>query len=386
MLNMNPDVKSNTAKVVCNCSVLIFAYSAAGQHANISAAACRGFSLASRCCSRYISASMGVAPPLPHRARFRLLLPLVAMALLSAPLAFAESPAPSVHWGAIAFPDQDRTLDLVGLTVNRFTEFDGDGRRYNNITETAGFNFVSLSWTEKISRFPGWNLNLTGGGGPTADGFTRFLQNDVIHRFRGLTPVPVDQKREAIDFMVSGSLNRWMNWFGDRQQGFAGFGVGVGTLYYEPWLNIGVRRLALSDLGKTLWGSSRGLETISDWVRFSVMGRYSRVFQSAAFKQMATVNYLGQAAISFADFRDDIAHPPRWELEIAFTVDSGLFVDYMGKSLEERFVSVALHMPYVTFETWNDLINQKDYGPTFGARFILDLREIYYALKGKPIS
>lgn len=68
------------------------------------------------------------------------------------------------------------------------------------------------------------------------------------------------------------------------------------------------------------------------------------------------------------------------------TVDSGLFVDYAGKGLEERFVSVALHMPYVTFETWNDLINQKDYGPTFGARFILDLREIYYGLKGKPIS
>ncbi len=310
---------------------------------------------------------------------------LLLVSLFLSP-ARAESPAPSVHWGAIAFPDPERTLDLVAVTVNRFTEFDGDGRRYNNINETAGFNFASLSWTEKLTHLPGWNLNLTAGGGPTADGFTRFLQNDVIHRFRGLTPVPVDQKRETVDVMLSGSMNRWMNWFGDRIQGFAGFGVAGGTLYYEPWANVGVRRLALSDLGKSLWGSSRGLDTVSDFVRVSAMARYGRIFRSGAFDDLATVNYLGQASISIADYREERARPPRWELEVAFTVDSGLFVDYAGKGLEERFVSVALRMPFVTFETWNDLINQKDYGPTFGARVILDLREIYHALNERPRS
>ncbi len=319
----------------------------------------------------------------PRRQRIIATRLLAALLCCATSVAFAETPAPSIHWGAIGYPDQDRTLDLVAMTVNRFTEFDGDGRRYNNIGETAGFNFASLSWTEKLTKWPGWNLNLTAGGGPTADGFTRFLQNDVIHRFRGLTPVPVDQKRETIDVMVSGSLNRWMNWFGDRQQGFAGFGVAGGTLYYEPWVNVGVRRLALSDFGKSLWGSSNGLQTMSDFVRFSAMGRYSRVFKSGSFPELATANYLGQASITIADYRDEIAHPPRWEFEIAFTVDSGLFVDYVGKGLEERFVSIAIRMPYVTFETWNDLINQKDYGPTFGARVTLDLREIYYSLKEK---
>jgi hypothetical protein len=31
----------------------------------------------------------------------------------------------------------------------------------------------------------------------------------------------------------------------------------------------------------------------------------------------------------------------------------------------------------VAFETWNDLINQKDYGPTFGARLTVDLLYAY---------
>jgi len=103
---------------------------------------------------------------------------------------WAESPAPSVHWGATAYPDRDRTL-TTGLTVNQFTEFDGAGQRYNDIRETAGFNFASLSWTERLERFRRWNTNLTVGAGPTQDGFSRFLQNDVVHKVRGLTPVPV---------------------------------------------------------------------------------------------------------------------------------------------------------------------------------------------------
>jgi len=62
---------------------------------------------------------------------------------------------------------------------------------------------------------------------------------------------------------------------------------------------------------------------------------------------------------------------------LAVTFDSGLFVDHRGDSLEERFVSLALRYSAFTFETWNDLINQKDYGPTFGARLTLDLLYAY---------
>lgn len=109
----------------------------------------------------------------------------------------AESPAQSVHWGSIAFPDHDQTLTLGMTVVDRFTEFDGEGKRYNNIRETMGFNFFTVSWTRPLARFPGWNFNFTAGGGPTRNGPSRFLQTDVVHKFRDLTPVPVGAKREV---------------------------------------------------------------------------------------------------------------------------------------------------------------------------------------------
>jgi len=52
-------------------------------------------------------------------------------------------------------------------------------------------------------------------------------------------------------------------------------------------------------------------------------------------------------------------------------------VDTIKASLGERFISVAFRYAAATFETWNDLINQKDYGPTFGARLTFDLLYLY---------
>lgn len=65
------------------------------------------------------------------------------------PAAWAETVAPSAHWGAIDFPDRDPTL-IAGLTVNQFTEFNQSGARFNSIRQTAGFNFASVSWTDCI--------------------------------------------------------------------------------------------------------------------------------------------------------------------------------------------------------------------------------------------
>lgn len=68
---------------------------------------------------------------------------------------WAETTAQSSHWGALVFPDHDRTVAL-GFTTDRFTEFDGTGNRYNDIRQTSGFNFWSLSWTERLEHFKGW--------------------------------------------------------------------------------------------------------------------------------------------------------------------------------------------------------------------------------------
>ena len=46
-------------------------------------------------------------------------------------------------------------------------------------------------------------------------------------------------------------------------------------------------------------------------------------------------------------------------------------------------LSAAFRYSSVTFETWNDLVNQKDYGPTFGARLTVDLLDIYHAWRNR---
>jgi len=118
--------------------------------------------------------------------------------------------------------------------VDRFTEFDGEGRRYNDIQQTMGFNFITVSWTKPLTRLPGWNFNVTAGAGPTRDGLSRFLQNDVEYKFRGLTEVPVGQKREANDFMLSSTLTRWFSLFGSSDVFFAAGGtIPVPALRYS---------------------------------------------------------------------------------------------------------------------------------------------------------
>lgn len=115
---------------------------------------------------------------------------------------------------------------------------------------------------------------------------------------------------------------------------------------------------------------------MSDYIRFSALARYGRPFGGAAFHEVADHSYIGQASVGIGNYRRKDCDTP-WEIEVAITVDSGLFLDHRGDSLEERFVTAALRYSAVTFETWNDLINQKDYGPTFGARVTLDVLYLY---------
>ncbi len=298
------------------------------------------------------------------RTSVYLALPVAALLGWTSP-GWAEATAESIHWGALAFPDHDRTLAL-GITTNRFTEFDAAGKRYNDIRQTAGFNFGSLSWTERLERFKGWNTNLTVGAGPTHDRVSRFLQNEVVHTFTGQTQVPVGTTREATDFMISGSLTKWVGLLGSDDVFFFGVGGATGSLYYEPYAQIGFRRLSLLEF----------VPLVSDYIRFSALARYGRPFSGAAFHEVAPQSYIGQVSVGIGNYRRKDSDTP-WEIAVGLTVDSGLFVDHRGDSLEERFVTVALRYSAVALETWNDFINQKDYGPTFGARLTLDVLYLY---------
>lgn len=318
---------------------------------------------------------------------FTAMIPFLMLLLMLGPLTAArgENVAPGAHWGAIDFPDKDRTLTM-GYTVNRFTEFNTSRERFNAVDETAGFNFATVSWTDRINALPGWSGNLTIGAGPTSEDPSHYLQNGFLHRTTGQTPIPVGRAREGGDVMAGGSLTRWSPLFSSQDTGFAGIGVAGGSLYQELYGRIGLRQLSLAELAAWLFPHSDHalLNGLSRFVRLSAMGRYSRLYGGSAYSGdvIADQSYLGQASVSFADYDVVEGNRPRWELEVALTYDSGLFASPNGRWITRRFGSVALHFPYGTFETWNDIVGSTDSGPTFGFSLMLNVLELYPKMSG----
>jgi hypothetical protein len=88
--------------------------------------------------------------------------------------AWSEAPAPTVHWGGTAFPDQYSTV-TTGLTLNRFTPIDGNGAKYDStVNNTLGFNLITLSWTQHWGgNWKDWSTNLTAGISPTKSIFSK---------------------------------------------------------------------------------------------------------------------------------------------------------------------------------------------------------------------
>lgn len=304
---------------------------------------------------------------------------LVVLWPLSFMAARAENVAPGAHWGAIDFPDRDRTV-MMGYTVNRFTEFNGSKDRFNAVNQTAGFNFATVSWTDRIKAVPGWSGNLTLGAGPTGETPSSDLQNRFIHRATGQSPVPVDHTRTGGDVMAGGSLTRWSRLFSPRDTGFAGIGIAGGSLYQELYGRIGMRHFSLAELATWLVPhlNQEFLTGVSRFVRFSAMGRYSRLYGGAAYSHDVIANqaYLGQASVSFADYDVGEWTRPQWEVEVALSYDSGLFTSPNGRWITRRFGSVALHFPYGTIETWNDWVGSTDSGPTYGFSLMLNLQAL----------
>ena len=299
----------------------------------------------------------------------------MVLLVISSSFSFAESPSPTVHWGGFAYPDQTPILEL-GFTANRFTEFDNEGRRFDANEETMGLNFGTISWTEFWEGRPGWSTNLTFGGGPTGEQPTEWLQNEFAHD--GLTGVPkvqVGRTRNEFDFMIDGSLTYWSTQPDEPQGIFVGSGFSSGSLYHELFIRGGVRR---ASIGKWLANgilreAPEGFRDFLSAFRVSGMFRYGRSYSGSAFRDVSTQTYLGQFSLSWGYFDAELV--PSFELETGVTLDSGLFTNSRGDSLEEFLVSlVTLRIRHVTIETWNDVINnKKDFGPTYGFRVMVNL-------------
>ncbi|MDT7043094.1 hypothetical protein [Candidatus Nitronereus thalassa] len=283
----------------------------------------------------------------------------------------AETPSPGVHWGAMGFPDQQAQV-ATGINFFRFTEFNGEGQRFNDTRETIGLNFGSISWTQNWTQeevcTACWQTNLTVSGGPTSDEPTKFLQNEFVHDFLfDIAKVPVGGVRTEFDFMVDGSLTKWVK----DNLVFAGLGFSTGTLYHEVWGRAGVKHWAMLKPIAEEWSPQGGtLHSIANMVRVSGLGRYGRVFNGAAFEAIAPQSFIAQGKVSLGWF--DNHNIPICVLFGGITIDSGIFVDIEGDALEERYYSLGFQIHRFTFETWNDQINKKDFGPTYGTRVTFD--------------
>jgi hypothetical protein len=151
--------------------------------------------------------------------------------------AFAEIPAPGIHWEALAYPDQKPVL-ATGLSIFRFTEFNSAGKRFNGIRETIGLILISTNWTSHwTDYFDGWSPNFRFEIGPTRNQPSPFLQNDFVHdSLYGIPGVPVGEKRKETDFTISGFITRWEELPGQRQALFLSRGEQTGSLYHEVFV------------------------------------------------------------------------------------------------------------------------------------------------------
>ncbi|MBP8116423.1 MAG: hypothetical protein KAY09_01705 [Nitrospira sp.] len=313
--------------------------------------------------------------PILQMAIIKILLAMLLALIWVVPQGLAEAPAPSVHWGALAFPDQYSTL-TAGLILNRFTPTDGAGTKYDStISQTLGFNLITLSGTQHWGdSTEGWSTNLTVGVSPTSNEPSEFFQNKVVHQLRHLPPVPTIQPRNDTDVMVDGSVTKWVSFIQPRLL-FLGGGFSVGTLYQEVFLRSGFRRLQVTpDFYLGDWG---GLS-----VRTSLLGRVSAQENGAVLHATKPTSHLVQPAVAIGQYRTTSNGEtiPTWEIEIALTWDSGIFVNAVGQSHKQFFWSAALNAGPVRFETWNDSlgnISKTDFGPTYGAMLTLDLLRLF---------
>lgn len=295
--------------------------------------------------------------------------------------AWSETPAPSVHWGSMSFPDQYSTI-IGGLTLNRFTPFDGLGNRYDStVGTTLGFNLITLSWTQHWGgSWQGWSTNLTAGISPTGDEITQYLQNKFVHQLRGLPKVPSVDPRIETDAMVDGSVTRWFPLFRPKVI-FLGGGFSVGTIYQQGFLRAGIRRMPITP---TIYSGSWGDAS----VRVSALGRVSYQSDGSALHAVRNTAGLVQPSIAIGQYRTTEKGEtiPTWEIEFSLMWDSGIFVNAAGESQKHFAWSIAASAGPVRFETWNDSMGnivERDYGPTYGATLTLDVLRVWNSIQDR---
>jgi len=279
---------------------------------------------------------------------------------LSVSSAGAQSLVPDAHWGANNFPSSTPEV-RAGLYFNRFTQFNAEGVRFNQIDETAGFNLLGLTYTDRFPSAPEFSFTTHVGVGVSNDEPTSWLQNDYVHDTIGQGEVPVGNEREQTELVGAFGVTRWFE-PSTREEWFIGGGVATSTLYHEPYLNVGVQYF------------HEGLN-----LRYGLMYRASTPFGGNAYPDVASFNSLLQSSVTYVPERIPsstwlgraLGNP---EVGLTVTYDSGLFENTANQAIETWFTSLRFKWRTgLAIETWNDIANGSDFGPTFGLMISVDV-------------
>ena len=283
------------------------------------------------------------------------------LVLASVPSAAQTIVSPSPFFGALMYPDREPVRRL-GLNFDRFTEFSKKKNEageyifepYNGITQTIGFNLITATNTGRIANSRRWRYRIVLQAGYSHNQPTSFLQNDLFHKMLGLPATPVRETREDFDAGAALEITRWGRFLNGFL--FVGGGAGTGTITRQGFIYAGIRDF------KPL---------IVSWLRVSAMTRGGLVKSGKAFGNNLSDYYINaQASLAL------------WNMELGYTWTLGPF----GKRgslepLQERFVTMRMTFGrgVYTFEVWNDLVNEKDQGPTGGGRVYINADQIRWA-------
>ena len=316
----------------------------------------------------------------------------------------AQNAAPGPHWGTSLYPVSFAEERLT-LHFNRFTQFSSTRAQHpSQEQQTIGFNIATLSVTRELlleqDQRVTWTLE--GGAGYSSDQPTEWLQNDYLHTLRGLQLVPVEDTREATEYVAAAALNYWLGtdeprsgtmepdddeW---RYQAAIGVGASTSTIYHDGFVQLA---------GSVFVPSLNA--------RFSALDRFSWPNGSEAFVRVKDYNNLLQVGVAYvpnnyflggagtfeemidAVFDADNLPPWRWpsalhtligrpEVGLYATWDSGFFVRPDGSAIDTTFLSIRFDWPTgMRMETWNDFANGTDFGPTYGLLLSWDLASIF---------
>lgn len=286
----------------------------------------------------------------------------------------------SLHWGAIALPELDSYWE-IGITLDRFTTTHKEGDDRDTIPwaidENLGLNSLVIGRTLPLWGRAG-TVRVHGQIGYTNDDPTAWLQNEFLHYFNDLEPVPdTVAARSSLDAALGLELNGFVDihpspwdWIDLNMPIFGGIGGIGGTAYSEIYVQAGIHSQSWRIFNCTA-------PTLSYLFRAGLYVEGTEAFPEGTLNNSHRTHQV-VLAVPIDRWWDGPASLPT--IRVGLTRSSGIFMRRGTDELEpETFCSVQFEWMDgdFTVETYNDTCGGKDTGPSYGVRVWIRWRDSF---------